>query len=180
MTSISKHLRNFARRPNKKLRAVKVQDVIRDTKEIISWRLSVAKVDLSFNQQDEETWVVADSVRLQQVLVNIISNAADAVEGQASRFIGIEIKTEPEKVQIAITDNGPGVPDAIAARIYDPFFSTKGVGKGLGLGLSISYNIVKDFDGELSVQNLTEGGAEFCISLHQATAPTNQETGKHI
>ena len=180
MTSISKHLRNFARRPNKKLRAVKVQDVIRDTKEIISWRLSVAKVDLSFNQQDEETWVVADSVRLQQVLVNIISNAADAVEGQASRFIGIEIKTEPEKVQIAITDNGPGVPDAIAARIYDPFFSTKGVGKGLGLGLSISYNIVKDFDGELSVQNLTEGGAEFCISLYKATAPTNQETGKDI
>lgn len=159
---------------------MKVQDVIRDTKEIISWRLSVAKVDLSFNQQDEETWVVADSVRLQQVLVNIISNAADAVEGQASRFIGIEIKAEPEKVQIAITDNGPGVPDAIAARIYDPFFSTKGVGKGLGLGLSISYNIVKDFDGDLAVKNLIGGGAEFCISLYKATAPTNQETGKDI
>ncbi len=180
MTSISKHLRNFARRPNKKLRSVKAQDVIRDTKEIILWRLSVAKVDLSFIQHDEETWVLADSVRLQQVLVNIISNAADAVEGQENRFIGIDVNTELNRVLIKITDNGPGVPDAIAARIYDPFFSTKGVGKGLGLGLSISYNIVKDFDGELSVRNLTEGGAEFCISLQKAAAPSKQGTGKDI
>jgi len=180
MTSISKHLRNFARRPRKKLRPVKVQDVIRDTKEIISWRLSVGKVDLSLEPQNEAVWVVADSVRLQQVLVNIISNAADAVEGQETRFIGVSLRAQDDKVLIYITDNGPGVPDAIAARIYDPFFSTKGVGKGLGLGLSISYNIVKDFNGELSVRNLPEGGAEFCISLDKALPPAEEETGKDI
>ncbi len=65
---------------------------------------------------------------------------------------------------------GPGVPPAIAERIFDPFFTTKGVGKGLGLGLSISYNIVKDFGGNLSVVNHPEGGAVFRIMLESADA----------
>ncbi|MCY1515310.1 Sensor kinase CckA [compost metagenome] len=66
---------------------------------------------------------------------------------------------------LTVSDRGPGVAPAIAERIFDPFFSTKGVGKGLGLGLSISYNIIKDFGGSLIATNLTEGGVEFRIEL---------------
>lgn len=174
MASISRHLRNFARKPRKKLRAVSVADVVRDTEEIISWRLKGAQVELSVDLGPKPIWVIAGSVRLQQVLVNIISNAADAIAGQAKRFIGVGVHEHADKVVITVTDNGPGVSDAIMARIYDPFFSTKGVGKGLGLGLSISYNIVKDFDGALSVANLPAGGAQFSIELNRAATPTAQ------
>ena len=71
-------------------------------------------------------------------------------------------------------DHGPGVPAAIAERIFDPFFTTKGVGKGLGLGLSISYNIIKDFGGSLSVANHPDGGAVFTIELDAARAPARE------
>jgi two-component system C4-dicarboxylate transport sensor histidine kinase DctB len=67
-----------------------------------------------------------------------------------------------------VRDHGPGVQPAIAERIFDPFFTTKGVGKGLGLGLSISYNIIKDFGGNLTVSNHPEGGAIFRVELDAA------------
>jgi two-component system C4-dicarboxylate transport sensor histidine kinase DctB len=73
-----------------------------------------------------------------------------------------------DEVTIAIRDHGPGVAPAIADRIFDPFFSTKQVGAGLGLGLSISYNIMKDFGGDLRVANHPEGGAVFSLILRRA------------
>jgi len=112
--------------------------------------------------------VKAGPVRLQQVLVNIISNAADAVEGREDRRIALEAVQHGQTVSVFIRDRGPGVPPAISDRIFDPFFTTKGVGRGLGLGLSISYNIIKDFGGQLRVRNHEEGGAEFEIELPAA------------
>jgi two-component system C4-dicarboxylate transport sensor histidine kinase DctB len=113
---------------------------------------------------------MAGAVRLQQVLVNIVTNAADAVEGLEDRRIDVSASGAAEKVMISVRDRGPGVPAAIRERIFDPFFTTKGVGKGLGLGLSISYNIVKDFGGSLSVTDHPEGGAVFDIELDVADA----------
>jgi two-component system C4-dicarboxylate transport sensor histidine kinase DctB len=74
------------------------------------------------------------------------------------------------KVALRIRDHGPGVPAAIADRIFDPFFTTKQVGSGLGLGLSISYNIMKDFGGDLSVGNDPDGGAVFTLLLKKSGA----------
>ncbi|MBA4349654.1 MAG: two-component sensor histidine kinase, partial [Rhodobacter sp.] len=107
-------------------------------------------------------------VRLQQVLVNVLSNAADAVETLPDRRIDLSARAEGGAVILSIRDRGPGVPAAIADRIFDPFFSTKTVGSGLGLGLSISYNIMKDFGGDLRVANHPEGGAVFEIVLQAA------------
>ena len=108
------------------------------------------------------------------VLVNILTNAADAVEGLPLRQVTLRAVVEGSDVVIRISDTGPGVPEALVARVFDPFFSTKGVGKGLGLGLSISYNIIKDFGGDLSVMNAQGGGAEFVIRLrisHDSALP---------
>jgi len=165
MAAISKHLRNFARKPNEKLGPVPVEEVVRDTMEIVSVRLKAAAASIDIDLGDAPLVVRAGSVRLQQVLVNIISNAADAVEGLDDRTIRLRARREDGKVVLTISDRGPGIPPAIAERIFDPFFSTKGVGKGLGLGLSISYNIIKDFGGSLVATNLAEGGAEFRIEL---------------
>ncbi len=169
MASISRHLRNFARKPNEKLRPVALDAAMADTLEIVAARLKAADADLDIDLPDTPM-VKAGSVRLQQVLVNIITNAADAVEGLADRRIHVSAEHLDGKVILTIRDHGPGVPAAIAERIFDPFFTTKGVGKGLGLGLSISYNIVKDFGGSLSVTNHAEGGAVFRIELEAATA----------
>ena len=117
------------------------------------------------------------AVRLQQVLVNIVSNAADAVEGLKDRRIELTARKKSGRVTITVRDHGPGVPPAIAERIFDPFFTTKGVGKGLGLGLSISYNIVKDFGGSLSVTNDPAGGAVFVIEL-DAVRPAVREAAE--
>jgi len=170
MASISRHLRNFARKPNEKLGAVSVEDVIRDTIEIVSARLKAADAELSITIEPGLPRVMAGAVRLQQVLVNIVTNAADAIEGLEDRRIDVSASGTAEKVMIIVRDRGPGVPAAIRERIFDPFFTTKGVGKGLGLGLSISYNIVKDFGGSLSVTDHPEGGAVFAIELDMADA----------
>ena len=107
----------------------------------------------------------AGTVRLQQGLDHILSNAIDAVDGGEARDIRIEAWAEADKAVLAITDSGPGIAPQLIERIFDPFFSTKGVGKGLGLGLSISYNIVRDFGGTLAVANAPGGGAVFTLTL---------------
>lgn len=174
MASISRHLRNFARKPNQKLGPVALEEVVRDTQEIVAWRLKAADAVLIVDLGPTPLAVKAGSVRLQQVLVNIITNAADAVEGRADRRIELAARRKGSKVTISIRDHGPGVPAAIAERIFDPFFSTKGVGKGLGLGLSISYNIIKDFGGSLGILNHPEGGALFTIELDAARAAVRE------
>ncbi|HVK92298.1 MAG TPA: ATP-binding protein, partial [Mycoplana sp.] len=173
MASISRHLRNFARKPNEKLGPVPLREVIGDTLEIVAPRLKAADARLAVRLEDEGLMVVAGPVRLQQVLVNIISNAADAVEGREDREIVLSACRMDGRVGIEVRDRGPGVPAAIAERIFDPFFTTKGVGKGLGLGLSIAYNIVKDFGGNLSVETQADGGAIFRVVL-DAAAPARE------
>jgi two-component system C4-dicarboxylate transport sensor histidine kinase DctB len=170
MASIARHLRNFARKPNEKLGPVSVADVVRDTLEIVNWRLKAAGAELSIDLGEPPPFVNAGVVRLQQVLVNIISNAADAVEGLPDRTIELVARTAAGKVMLSVRDRGAGVPAAVAERIFDPFFTTKGVGKGLGLGLSITYNIVRDFGGALTVENHPDGGAVFTVTLDAAEA----------
>ena len=165
MASISRHLRNFARKPNEKLGPVPLPDVIADTLEIVAPRLKAADANLVVQLGEQALVVQAGPVRLQQVLVNIISNAADAVEGLDDRRIVLSARRSGDQVIVEVHDRGPGVPAAIAERIFDPFFTTKGVGKGLGLGLSISYNIIKDFGGNLSACDHPDGGAVFRIVL---------------
>jgi two-component system C4-dicarboxylate transport sensor histidine kinase DctB len=168
MSSISRHLRNFAREPNQTLGPVLLADVVKDTLEIATPRLKSAGATLDVDIAPPNLTVRGGIVRLQQVLVNLVSNAADAIEDQPDRRITLTARKKGQKVAITLRDHGPGVPESIRERIFDPFYSTKGVGKGLGLGLSISYNIVKDFGGRLSVDNHPEGGAVFTVELDAA------------
>ncbi len=174
MASLSRHLRNFARKPNEKLGSVSLAEVLRDTLEIVDGRLKAGGATVVTDLGRTPPWVRAGSVRLQQVLVNLITNAVDAVEGLPDRRIEISASRQSGKVTVEIRDHGPGVPAAIAERIFDPFFTTKGVGKGLGLGLSICYNIVKDFGGDLAMKNHPDGGAVFTLSLDAARVPMRE------
>ncbi|MQW56694.1 sensor histidine kinase [Sinorhizobium meliloti] len=176
MASISRHLRNFARKPNEKLGPVRLDEVVRDTLEIVETRLKAADAEMDIDIGDELA-VLAGSVRLQQVLVNVISNAADAVEGLDDRKLSVRAWREGGRAVLTVRDRGAGVAPAVAQRIFDPFYTTKGVGRGLGLGLSISYNIIKDFGGSLTVSNHSGGGAVFRIELALA-GETGQEAAE--
>ncbi len=169
LSSISRHLRAFARRPEDKLAPVDLAAAVESALEIAGWRLKAAGAEVEVGLDSAPLLVRGDSIRLSQVLINLVSNAADAVEGLPDRRIEIAGRRDGvNRVRITVADRGAGVPEAIAQRIFDPFFTTKGVGKGLGLGLSISYNIVRDFGGALSVERREGGGARFCVLLDAA------------
>lgn len=168
MATISKHLRNFARKPNEIMTPVLLEAVVNEALEIVSSRLKIANVHLKIQLGSKPIYIKAGSVRLQQVLVNVLSNAVDALEAVDDKQIDLTASIRKNKAQITISDNGAGIPPATIDRIFDPFFTTKVVGRGLGLGLSISYNIIKDFGGKLIARNKAEGGAEFIIELNLA------------
>jgi two-component system C4-dicarboxylate transport sensor histidine kinase DctB len=171
MASISGHLRSFARAPHQKLREVSLREVIEAAREITEQRLRAGQVTLVVDVTDDVPLVIGGPVRLQQVLVNLLTNAADAVEGLDNRRVEVVARKTALGVRLTVRDFGGGVAPGLPERIFDPFFSTKGVGKGLGLGLSISYNIIRDFGGKLHLGEV-EQGAEFIIDLQAAVGAT--------
>lgn len=164
MNETGRTLRNFARKPNAQLSDVDLHDVLRDALEVIAWRIGKRELALEIELPPGPLMVRAGPVRFQQVIVNLLSNALDALEGRPDAQIRITAEATPDRVVLTVADNGPGIPEGLDERIFDPFFSTKGVGSGLGLGLSISFNIVKDFGGELRLLR-QPGGACFQIDL---------------
>ncbi|MDZ4374357.1 MAG: ATP-binding protein, partial [Phenylobacterium sp.] len=105
---------------------------------------------------------------LNQVVMNLIANAADALGGQG--VIALTTDDDDNGYRIVIEDSGPGVPDAVRERIFEPFFTTKPVGAGTGLGLAIAYSVVKAHGGEISVDTSPDlGGARFILTLPQGT-----------
>jgi len=168
MAALGRDLRNFARTPERGVGRASLPEVIRAASEIAGPRLRAVGADLAVTLAPDLPAVAGGPLRLEQVLVNVITNAADAVDGRADRRILLTAEPTATGARIRVRDFGPGVPDALRERIFDPFFTTRGVGRGLGLGLSISYNIVKDFGGELTLVDPEGGGAEFRIDLRRA------------
>ena len=165
MAEISKHLMTFARKPRRDLRPVVLAEVLDDTLDFLRTRLERAGATVSVDQPDRGLTVQAGRVRLQHVILNLVSNALDATKDAAAPRLEIAVRDLGEKVVLSLRDHGPGIAAEELGRIFDPFFTTKDVGEGLGLGLSISYNIVKDFDGVLRAENHPAGGAVFTIEL---------------
>jgi len=165
MASISKHLRNFARRPQDKSGPIPLCAVIDDAVALMQPRLNTMAADLQFARPSPEITVIGGRVRLQQVIVNLIANALDAMAGHPAPRIEITVMQRDATAIVRVRDLGPGLTDDALNQAFDPFFTTKDPGHGLGLGLSISYNIVHDFGGRLQVRNHPEGGAEFEVIL---------------
>ena len=176
MAEISKHLMTFARKPRSELRPVALAQVLDDTLDFLRIRLERAGAEVTVQRPDPAVTVLAGRVRLQSVLLNLVSNALDAMEGQAAPRLEISVAEAEGRVSLALRDHGPGIAAEQIGRIFDPFFTTKDVGEGLGLGLSIAYNIVKDFDGTLRAENHPEGGAVFIIELPLLPAEALKES----
>jgi two-component system sensor histidine kinase HupT/HoxJ len=103
--------------------------------------------------------------QLQQVVINLVQNAADATAGRPQPQLVIRGEVRPGQIQVSFHDNGPGMDESVLGNVFDPFFTTKPVGKGTGLGLSISYGIVERHGGRLAAANHPDGGALFTLTL---------------
>ncbi|UWQ80604.1 sensor histidine kinase [Leisingera sp. S132] len=165
MARIIKNLRAFARNESEPMGRVDLVQVIGTAVELTAPRLKADQIDLRWNAADcggpVHAW--GGEVRLTQVFVNLINNAADAMQGQVEKVISISVGTGP-RLQVRVQDSGPGIQEP--EKMFDPFYSTKAVGssEGMGLGLSISYGLVQSFGGNIRGAN-TGGGAVFTVEL---------------
>jgi C4-dicarboxylate-specific signal transduction histidine kinase len=109
--------------------------------------------------------VLANPIQLEQVFINLLTNARDALADSKRKTIRIASSRDEERIRIAFSDTGPGIPRELEQRIFDPFFTTKEVGMGTGLGLSITYSILREYAGDISVTSRPGNGATFVIEL---------------
>lgn len=174
VAAIAGHLRNFARRPKEYAGPVELLPIINAAIDLMEPRLRATGASVVYVPPHKPLWVTGGQVRLQQVIVNLLSNAVDAMEGQPAPRIKVQLHTGPT-TRLTVRDHGPGLAQETLPQVFDPFFTTKPPGKGLGLGLSISYNMVRDFGGRLHAENHPEGGAVFTLEL-AASPPLAQDT----
>ncbi len=175
--SIVRNLLNFARKHEGERRAHQVGPLIQSTLQLLRNQLNASKVDVALDVDDQLPSVVMDKNQIQQVFVNLINNAAQAIQASGiGGRIGVRASRVTGGVAVTIEDDGPGVPVEFAERIFEPFFTTKAEGEGTGLGLSICQGIVKEHGGRLSYgRRRPEGGAVFRIELPSGSEPGEPE-----
>lgn len=170
MGVLTGQLRSFARRSDGEKTAVDLGRSIDSAVALLGHRLKTEHVRITLSVPDEGIQGFGEAVRLEQVLVNLISNAMDAVAGNGEAEIRIRAGWQDSRPVIEVADNGPGLSSAVVDRLFEPFFTTKKT-NGLGLGLAISQDIVRNFGGDLVASNGSNGGAVFKIILKGADAP---------
>lgn len=160
---IVKNLLNFARHPSDtSFRQVNLKESLLEIISLIDYKLKTMNIKLELNLQEVKP-ILGQAERLQQVFINIILNALDAMPKGGK--LKIDLFQKNQEAVISIADTGMGIKKEHLPRIFDPFFTTKGLGKGTGLGLSISYAIIKDHDGRIEVESEVGKGSIFYIYL---------------
>ena len=164
------HLRTFSRRSSEVEKdPVDINVPLRNCFRIIGEQLRLRGVDIKLDLK-ELPLVLADSNKLEQVFLNIIGNARDAMDSFSSgddckKILNVHSFSENGNIVVEISDTGGGIPEEVRDRIFEPFFTTKEVGKGTGIGLSISYNILKDFNGEIGFLVKEGVGTTFIVKM---------------
>ncbi|WP_237355256.1 ATP-binding protein [Xanthobacter sp. YC-JY1] len=175
MSRIIDHMRIFGRKSDEHLQPSRPIDAVEGALQVVGAHLRLDNVEVRTTQGPDIPQVLCRQDQLEQVIINLIQNARDAIVERRARtgkdfpgLIHLTVGSEPGKagrvLRIRVEDNGGGIPDDVRERIFQPFFTTKPPGKGTGLGLSVSFGIIRDHGGSLGVEN-GEGGAVFTIEL---------------
>lgn len=171
-SKIVSHLLTFARRQPSERVEVDLNGIVNDTLALRRYAIRTAQIELDVELDPAlpRTW--ADPFQLQQVLLNLLTNAEQALSDWAGvRRIAVRTRREGDRLVIAVSDSGPGVPPEQRDRIFNPFFTTKPVGQGTGLGLSISDGIVREHGGRIRVESQGGEGATFVVEVPLVPAP---------
>ena len=164
-TEIISHLRTFGRAAPVSHEPVEITQVIRQAISLMQEQLRLRQIKVQLDFPENGITVIGNAIQLEQVFINLLTNARDAMIDGPRKVITIVCATEADSANICFCDTGTGIPAGLEQRIFDPFFTTKEVGTGTGLGLSITYGIIKEHQGTIMVQNHEDGGALFLIQL---------------
>jgi PAS domain S-box-containing protein len=166
---VIKHVRDFARQSELVRSKVKINDPIKDVFKVLGHQLKVHDIDVALDLDPDIPDITAEHNRLEQVFINLVSNAIDAMDEKISqpgsqnspKRLSIKSFVENDQVMVHVTDTGTGMSEEVKNKIFEPFFTTKKVGKGTGLGVSISYGIVKDYSGRIEIDSEIGKGTTF-------------------
>jgi len=177
-TGVIKHVRDFARQSEPVRSKVNINDPVEDVFKVLGHQLKVHDIDVTLDLDPDLPEILAEHNRLEQVFINLVSNAIDAMDEKSnqpdnsddSNKLTIKSTLEDKRVTVTVSDTGTGMSEEIQAKLFEPFFTTKKVGKGTGLGVSISYGIVKDYDGDIEIESEVGKGTTFKLTFPAAGA----------
>src|SRR5437763_6715786 len=170
-TAIISHLRTFGRAAPVSREPVRINGVVRRSFSLLHEQLRLREIEVRLDLCAEDPVVIGNAIQLEQVVINLLTNARDALADAPRKLIHIESAVSDGMVDLLVRDTGPGIDEGLEQRIFDPFFTTKEVGAGTGLGLSIAYGIVKEHGGTISVVSGGGDGATFMVQLPLPAEP---------
>jgi two-component system, LuxR family, sensor kinase FixL len=165
---ITQRMRSFLSRGENDRRIEALQPLVAEAIELAMIGIKQNDAVISLQQDFPSVAIVADKIQIQQVLLNLLRNAAEAIAGQSARMIAVAADLAEDAVKISVSDNGPGIAEGVRERLFQPFVSTKET--GMGVGLSICDTIIKAHDGRIWAEDNPEGGTTFRIALPLAPA----------
>jgi PAS domain S-box-containing protein len=173
---VIKHVRDFSRQSEALRSRVNINHPIQDVFKVLGHQLKAHQIEVVLELDPQLPEVLADHNRLEQVFINLVSNAIDAMDEKSQRAeindgikrLTIRSMSEGGHVAVEVNDTGIGMPEHVKSKLFEPFFTTKKTGKGTGLGTSISYGIVKDYDGHIEVASAPGAGTTFRITFPAA------------
>jgi signal transduction histidine kinase len=168
--TITENLLRFARQEKMEFTRIDLNAVANESAAIVDHQLGINQVRLNKELAPHLPQIIGNANQLQQVLMNLMINAQQAMEGKPGSVTLSTRLLNEDKIELRVTDTGPGIPPDIQKKIFEPFFTTKPAGKGTGLGLSVSYGIIKDHKGEVRVESTVGQGSAFVITLPAAMA----------
>lgn len=161
--AITHRLLGFARRTEVAMEPLQINEIIKEVLQFLENAMLYSRIKLELHLQEDLPSAESDRLQLQQVFLNIINNAIDAIGKDG--VLSITSHTVAGDVRIVIQDNGPGIDPEVLPHIFEPFYTTKEPGKGTGLGLSITYGLIKKLDGDITVRSVVGQGTAFTITI---------------
>lgn len=174
------NLMRFARQEKAAMVRIDINKTVKDSIRLVEHQMGISgiKIVQMLALDGAPIWIRGNSNQIQQVMMNLMLNAQQAMEGKGTLTISTHFDAENQKVLVMVSDTGAGMTPEVKNRIFEPFFTTKGVGKGTGLGLSVSIGIVNDHGGAIEVESTVGKGTTFTISLpcdRQSDAPSDEK-----
>jgi len=157
-----------------------LKQLVQDAVNLLRFRLRDLGCQVNLRLPDDECPLLADSAQIKQVVINLILNAADAMEGRSHRELRLRVVLSGKHLHLLVSDTGHGIKPEHIARIFDPFFTTKAPDRGTGLGLSVCYSVIKQHDGEIAVAETSAQGSTFKITLPCGEVASAPVTARHL
>jgi C4-dicarboxylate-specific signal transduction histidine kinase len=175
-TKVIKHMRDFARQSDLTRTRVNVNEPIQDVFKVMGQQLRVHEIEFELELDQNLPVIMADHNRLEQVFINLVTNAMYAMDDKGlrwgnkkwQRLLRIKSFSADGQVVVTVSDTGKGIPREIQDKIFEPFFTTRKVGQGTGLGMSISYRIISDYGGTIEIESAVDMGTTFTLKFPSA------------